>query len=398
MKYLKKWLIGLEKVTLASSPEEKEAIYRLRYQIYVEELNKKIKTADHVNKTIIDPEDKLPQSKLYYTGPLEQMTGTMRLTLWPKGTITDEIKDLYSLHLFPDIDTFDIMDTGRLVLTKNARGKLVFPAMTRVAYEFACKDNDVYFIFCYCAPGLVKSYRRLGFRPYQASLISTYDGLRAPLVMITSDREYFRAVNSPLTPLVDAHFGKRKKASLNLEPYSEILEQKNSCLQMAPESLWKKLQDELTQKPAVPSFTDSLTESELKKLTDKGFILNVPQNQTVIRRDLQDRELFVILDGVFEVYTDNRRLALLHKGEIFGEVALLCDSGRRTASIRALSSGRVFVLRRKFISELMDKEPKIAAKILYNISRIMADRFAETVKLTCELNSYSDDAACAVDD
>jgi CRP-like cAMP-binding protein len=94
-----------------------------------------------------------------------------------------------------------------------------------------------------------------------------------------------------------------------------------------------------------------------------------------------EREMYVILEGVFEVFDGNDcRVALLTKGDPFGEVAFFRGSGRRSASVRAVEAGRVLVLRRRFLRELMSKKPDAAAKILYNLARVLADRLGSMVQ------------------
>ena len=41
------WLMGLEKVLRAETLQEREAIYRFRYRVYVEELKKGFLDVDH---------------------------------------------------------------------------------------------------------------------------------------------------------------------------------------------------------------------------------------------------------------------------------------------------------------------------------------------------------------
>ncbi len=49
--------------------------------------------------------------------------------------------------------------------------------------------------------------------------------------------------------------------------------------------------------------------------------------------------MYVILDGAFEVEAGGgRRLALLEKGDLFGEVAFFTEAGERTASVRAVTA------------------------------------------------------------
>ncbi|CAM2005453.1 cyclic nucleotide-binding domain-containing protein [Acanthopleuribacter pedis] len=379
----KRWLTGLEKVYQAKTEEEKEAVYRLRYRVFVDELNKEVINADHRTRQIRDPEDAFPNTTLLYTVSNGSLTGALRVTLWQPEAITRDLSNTYSLHLFPDIQNHTISEVSRLVASAQSRGQLVLPALARACYDFVAGENGCHFGFSFCAPGLVRPYRRLGYRPYNASMISTADGLRVPLIMITSDRAYFQEVNSPLSPFVSTYFGsgRNRIPPLDLSAYRKVLGESETHIKVKPEQVWQQIQSELSNgNQQAFSLMENLTEREVRKLAEQGMILQVQPYQTVTREDLHEREMFVILDGVFVVFSGDRRLAMLHKGDVFGEVALLLDNGRRMASIRALNRGKLLVLRRKFIEDMMDREPKIAAKLLFNISRIMAQRFVSMIK------------------
>ena len=84
--------------------------------------------------------------------------------------------------------------------------------------------------------------------------------------------------------------------------------------------------------------------------------------------------MYVILDGVFEVISENKRLAILEKGDLFGEIAFFTQTGERCASVRAVTKGEVLILRRNFLKELTRIDPEAGFQILTNIGTVMADR------------------------
>lgn len=55
------------------------------------------------------------------------------------------------------------------------RGKLVVPSLARACYEYLAGEFGARLAFGYCNAGLVRHYRKLGFRPYAAPLIRTPD-------------------------------------------------------------------------------------------------------------------------------------------------------------------------------------------------------------------------------
>ena len=119
---------------------------------------------------------------------------------------------------------------------------------------------------------------------------------------------------------------------------------------------------------------DALSEDTVRKLTAKGFLMDVPAGQLLTEKGLTQREIFVILDGAFEVHDGDRRLCVLGQGDVIGEIGFFRSSGRRAASVTAGSDGQVLVLRRHFVDELMKSDPACAAEVLFGLARVLADR------------------------
>jgi hypothetical protein len=69
----------------------------------------------------------------------------------------------------------------------------------------------------------------------------------------------------------------------------------------------------------------------------------VARGETLVKQGVPGHELFVLLDGVFDVVIDAEVVAQVGSGAIVGERAVLGD-GRRTATLRAVRSSRVAVI------------------------------------------------------
>ncbi len=372
------WMTRLEVVHRADSPAERDAVYRFRYTVYVEELHKAVATADHTRRWIRDPEDDRPENVLLYTGTPDAVTGTLRMDIWNPGTVPEHIDRRFSLSFFPEIGKYTICETARLMVARKLRGKLILPALSREAYRHAA-EREIYFLFGYCAPGLVGAYRRLGSRPYAGDLISADDGLRVPLVNLTPDVRYYRAMNSPMLSLVREYYGGNKTLDFDLKRYALLVDGAGAS-ESDVAALWDQLEEELTDE-GQPSLFDDLPAAGAKTLLEQSYTLDVRPGQVVTRADLVEQEMFIIVDGTFEVVaSDGRRLAVLTKGDMFGELAMFLASGRRTASIRARTPGKVLMLRRKYLRELIERDPGLASRVLFNIGRVMAERMASLIE------------------
>ena len=67
------------KVQVAETEAQREAIYRLRYDIYVEEMNRYGSIADHKNRRLVEPDD--AWSRLYFAAEGESIVGEMTFLL-----------------------------------------------------------------------------------------------------------------------------------------------------------------------------------------------------------------------------------------------------------------------------------------------------------------------------
>jgi len=68
------------------------------------------------------------------------------------------------------------------------------------------------------------------------------------------------------------------------------------------------------------------------------------EGQTLVEQGDAGSDLYLILDGVLAVEADGNEVAEVGPGNIVGEMALLQDEGKRTATVRARTPARVAVL------------------------------------------------------
>ncbi len=371
---LAKWLGGMTPVHLARTRAEREAVYRFRYEIYVDELGRKLGGADHERRMVVDEQDEQPTSAHLYAGSADDIQGVVRVRCWPAGQVPDHEREILALDRIPAIEAEGITEIGRLMIRSSLRGKLVLPSLARAIFQHCAGRSRL--AFCYCSPGLIRHYERLGYRPYSAPLIDTPDGMEVPLICVLSDRGHFREVGSPVSDLVRGYFGPGKSPPFPVDSLRHLLEGDELPVETDPGKVWGAVQDEFLGAAATQaSFLDSLTERSVQRLIRKGFIVDVAKGTVVTQAGFGSREMYVVLDGTFEILAaDGRRLALVGKGDLFGELAFFLESGRRTATVRAATAGQVLTIRRKFLDELSASDPDAAVKLLFNLGRILSRR------------------------
>jgi CRP-like cAMP-binding protein len=110
----------------------------------------------------------------------------------------------------------------------------------------------------------------------------------------------------------------------------------------------------------------------------------IPEGETFIREgDTQDTDfMLLLLDGEVTVETivvsrtAPITVSVLGAGSLIGEMGLL-DGAPRSASCTAMSDVRCAILTRDALNQLLDDEPRTAAKLMMAISMRIAQRMRE---------------------
>src|SRR5215472_9032837 len=102
-------------VGLAETDDQKEAVYRFRYTVYVEEMGRYQGSADHDGRRLVEPED--VDSFIVYARDAGEVVGTARLTWGGTGFSQRQI-DEYSLARFLEELPHECIGVGERVMVK----------------------------------------------------------------------------------------------------------------------------------------------------------------------------------------------------------------------------------------------------------------------------------------
>jgi CRP-like cAMP-binding protein len=117
----------------------------------------------------------------------------------------------------------------------------------------------------------------------------------------------------------------------------------------------------------VPLF-EGLSKKELGLLAQVSEDMEVPAGHVLTREGDTGQEFFVIVDGTTEVIAKGKSMGDRGAGEFIGEIALLEDT-KRTATVKAKTPLRVFVLTRQDFRRLVDQNPDVERKVLQALAR-----------------------------
>jgi predicted GNAT family N-acyltransferase len=357
----------------ATTPRERDAIARLRYEVHIREQNVPLGEADHARQRIWYPDDDLPNTLHFYAGSPDEMLGCLRIRLWRPGEVPADARAFYSMDLLPDIDALTVCDVGKMVVIPKLRGTTAMAALSGYSiYETVAAHGNQAMFAC-CAPGLLRSYRAIGLRTFGGRMRHTNWGLIIPLIGITNDLDHTYRIGSPWYPAL-RRLEREGRLPPDLPTHRRMTDQDRSALtdqeEVAPEI------DAFARRGA-SAFLAALSPAARERLARYAMVLDVPAGVCLTRQGVTERELFLALDGEFAAFRGDRELRRMTRGAVFGEIALLSDGGQRSAEVRALTAGRVLVLRRKFLPELSESDPRVALEIYWALTQQLLGKLME---------------------
>jgi CRP/FNR family cyclic AMP-dependent transcriptional regulator len=125
---------------------------------------------------------------------------------------------------------------------------------------------------------------------------------------------------------------------------------------------------------AAPLF-EGLSRKELAQLARVSEDVEVEPGEVLCKEGEIGHEFFVIVEGNVKITRKGRSVASRGSGDFVGEIALL-EEIPRTATVKAETPVRLFVLTRKDFRHLLDENPSVERKVM----RALARRLAEASK------------------
>jgi CRP-like cAMP-binding protein len=367
-------------VTRAASEDERQAVYRFRYDVYVREMGKvDLAEADHGRRTV---RDGLDDGAVLYVARQGGASGRPGPILGTLRTVHGRDAIPRAVHALEEFDHFSAFPpeafsfTGRLMVAPGGRGGQAMPALVQRAYADGL-DGPVEFDFCTCAPGLVDLYEHLGYRRFAGNLADPVLGYMVPLVLVLRDADHLRTIRSPLWRTLRGHpsvpSGGAVAAWLrDTVPTVSVVRE-----WVRQEDLfWRFLADKVRASASgTASILADLDDAAQRQMFRSGTVLDARRGDHIISAGTVGKELFIVLSGVVEVRLPGQTegVAVLDTGQVFGEIAFIADS-RRTADVVAVTDARILVLSRTYLTKLMKIAPDLAARILFNLSRVLCER------------------------
>ena len=195
-----------------SAQEQKEVyqLYRLRYSVYVNELNYEEPYSDHKFKIDRDPLDSSGQLFGYFIN--NEALGTV-LTNYAKDSELGAYPELYKMHEFPNGSYFDSSISTKLIVRNDYRSTSIAFRLACTTYMKQIKDNLMY-SFVDCARDMVSFYIRLGYEVYQKNFYHPEYGDGVVLVLELQNIKHLEKCKSPFAKYYRQTIGAINTASL----------------------------------------------------------------------------------------------------------------------------------------------------------------------------------------
>jgi len=184
----------------STSSSLREAIFRLRYAIYVEEMGRDQLGTCHSTRRVVDPQDKSGQVFAAFDG--DRLIGTVRNDYVRDGD-SDEYVALYGARAYVEQRGRErVSVSGRLmVLPEYRAGRAPF-ALAAATYSRALADG-IHHNLIDCNSPVEPFFRRLGYQVFRKPVTHPSYGPVAVMVLDLRGRQYLARVRSPFLRMLD---------------------------------------------------------------------------------------------------------------------------------------------------------------------------------------------------
>jgi CRP-like cAMP-binding protein len=359
----------------AESEEERRAVYRFRYDVYVEEMGRYRDVADHENRLFAEPED--AYSRISYVAQEGRVVGTARLTWGALAPIPERMIEQYGLAPFlADLPPEAISVGERAMVAPHLRGSDLLLEMMGRGIRFA-NEHGIQLSFGNCEPHLLNLYLGLGHRPYSDDNVNSPSGYLIRIVFANGDLSHLRRIRSPLLEYLEGLPGEAPVPAC----LDRILSRGTTVTSprlTSSRAYWSEVHGALAEIGGRRlSALDGMSEDEAQRCLAKSNIIECDAGDRVLKKGGSSRNLFVVLEGDLEVRDGDETVARLGPGDVFGEIAFLLERPRTMDVFAASDHVRVLSLSESLIRDMIDDDATVAAQLMLNVAKMLCVRLLQ---------------------
>jgi Cyclic nucleotide-binding domain len=115
---------------------------------------------------------------------------------------------------------------------------------------------------------------------------------------------------------------------------------------------------------------ERMTDEDRGTILAGGHVLHLADGDALVRAGHRSETLYAVLAGTLEVRRGGSVIDVVSRGDIFGEVGFLLQQSR-TADVVTVGAATVVAFDSAKLRALIDGEPRLAAILLLNLSRLI---------------------------
>ncbi len=353
-------------IRIATQTWEKHEIYRLRYEVYVQEMGKPLESAGNNEGLLYDVLDN--SSILLYAQTGNNIVATIRVTIAAAENYPADLAEVFCMNKIQLLHTnWGNQHFGlgtKLAVKPEYRNSPTLYLIISEAYRLL-REYKVQLCFTGCNPYLVPLYERMGFRKFAKNFTDPGYGLLVSLVMVVEDINHFRAIKSPLYRHARRYCNDLTIPQQFLQAFPETAKHINTQL-ASRESLWAYVQEKLLVSPyVIPPFINLDSESIMTILAS-GALFHCASGDCILYPNSLSNDIYILISGTLQA-TSPAGTRILLPGDHFGS-PILSAQVRQTETVTALTESEVFVLPGQALARYQHLHPQAAEILVSNLT------------------------------
>lgn len=276
-----------------------------------------------------------------------QVIGCLRSTKAEDIVHIDAAKKEYKLDILNDDVISQIRIFTRLAVLQSHRKTPAALVIMVEAFLDALQQGDQAILMS-CEPNLFNMYKSIGLRPVGQIHNSASGGYRIPMICIP-DLAYFKKIKNPALPLI--------QKTIQWGEYSEIINWYEDLVKQSGGLLGRATlyQDGNTNGEEHLPLTYGLSKAGLQSFLNNAMLIQCGSDDLLIAKEDGGKYLGFVRSGSLDVRIEEKTIAKLSKGDVFGEISFILNE-LRSADIIAGDQGAEVVLCSVSILNKMKKE------------------------------------------
>lgn len=341
-------------IRLAKNDIDKANVYRLRYELYVEDQGIFGSEANHERRWLHDEYDDCSQIWLAEVDGM--IVGTIRGTWGRNVPFSADSRRAYHLDCFRGVvDEGDIVLITRLLIRPEYRGSDLAIRLFQTLVAHA-RQSGAALVLGSCEPHLVSHYLRFGLLPYGRLDNHATNGVLVCMMLVIGDLP-----------------------TSTLESIAAIVEDAAvRCEEVCGSDLF---QAELIRRrgaDCLGGILDELLPAEAGALLAGSLHMECEPGHKLIGQGHTSRSLYLLLSGSLDVVDQGKTVARMEQvGATVGEVAFLTPSPRMYDVVIGPGGARVLALNSRTLRKLLASTGPVAAKFMHFVARQLCKKLQQ---------------------